>query len=81
MSKANREEMSWEEERKYCLTLPKGKLRVRIAESCKHFLSGLCCESLDAGRAWTCFFLRDVPKETILECKRMEKNNDSKRKD
>ena len=69
----NREYMNWYEERKFILTFPKEKERLKLAESCHHFISGLCGESLDAGRTWICFFLRDVPKGTILECDRYDK--------
>lgn len=73
----NREEMTWVEERGYILTLPKGEKRLQVAESCKHFFNGFCCESLDAGRTWACLFLRDVPKGTTIECDRYRRSHDT----
>jgi hypothetical protein len=69
----NRDDMNWYEERDLILTFPNGKKRLKIAESCTHFISGLCGESLDAGRTWTCLFLRDEKKGTIIECDRYVK--------
>jgi len=66
----NREEMSWKEEKAYILTLLKGKRRLTIAENCEWFLSGLCCESLDSGRTWTCLFIRDYDKGTVIQCEK-----------
>ena len=65
--KMNKEDMTWEQERQI-LVKAKPKL-LKIAEKCKHFLCGFCCESLDAGRTWECVFIRDgYKKGTEISC-------------
>ena len=68
----NREDMTWIEEREYVLTLPGGVKRLKTAEGCNHFLYGMCGESLESGRTWSCMFLRDVPKGTVIVCDRYD---------
>ena len=69
----NREDMNWEEEKAYILTRPHGKERLEIAEGCEHLICGLCGESLDAGRTWSCMFLRDKPEGTLITCDKWKK--------
>jgi hypothetical protein len=70
----DREDMIWSEEKELILTFPNGKKRLKLAESCVHFISGLCGESLDSGRTWTCLFIRGGEKKgTMLECDRYKK--------
>ena len=73
MKLKNREDMNWEEEKQLILTFPGGRKMLKIAESCKHHLSGFCCESLNTGRTWTCLFLRKVPKGTEIACSKYVK--------
>jgi hypothetical protein len=72
----NREDMNWYEERQWILdTFPYGAERLDKFESCKHECMGLCGESLDAGRAFTCLYLRELPEITLvgLQCNKWEK--------
>ncbi len=62
------EDMTWEEER--LMLLKSHPFSLRRAESCTHFLCGMCCESLNAGRTWNCLYLRVHSKDKNPECGR-----------